>query len=124
MDKEQFKEVYRHSLAHIMAKAVIEIFGEESVQRREQRNKGDHADKAEHSAADRDRKERPEHRHSEGISENLRAEDIAVKLLEQQNEDDKRDYLPRLGDQHEQTARHGAEDRAEERDDIRDTDNN
>ena len=32
MDKEQFKEVYRHSLAHIMAKAVIEIFGKESVQ--------------------------------------------------------------------------------------------
>ena len=32
MDKEQFKEVYRHSLAHIMAKAVIELFGKESVQ--------------------------------------------------------------------------------------------
>jgi threonyl-tRNA synthetase len=32
MDKEQFKEVYRHSMAHIMAKAVIEIFGKESVQ--------------------------------------------------------------------------------------------
>ena len=32
MDKEQFKEVYRHSLAHIMAKAVIEIFGKENVQ--------------------------------------------------------------------------------------------
>ena len=32
MDKEQFKEVYRHSLAHIMAKAVIEIFGKKNVQ--------------------------------------------------------------------------------------------
>ena len=32
MDKEQFNEVYRHSMAHILAKAVIEIFGEENVQ--------------------------------------------------------------------------------------------
>jgi len=32
MDKQEFLEVYRHSLAHIMAKAVIEIFGKDSVQ--------------------------------------------------------------------------------------------
>jgi len=36
MDKEAYKEyflsVYRHSLAHILAKAVIEIFGKENVQ--------------------------------------------------------------------------------------------
>ncbi|MCR5344402.1 MAG: threonine--tRNA ligase [Butyrivibrio sp.] len=30
MTKEEFKEVYRHSLAHILAKAVIEIYGEET----------------------------------------------------------------------------------------------
>ncbi len=29
MDKERFLEVYRHSLAHILAKAVIEIYGKE-----------------------------------------------------------------------------------------------
>ena len=29
MDKEQFLEVYRHSLSHILAKAVIEIYGKE-----------------------------------------------------------------------------------------------
>ena len=29
MDKEFFAEVYRHSLAHIMAKAVIELYGKE-----------------------------------------------------------------------------------------------
>ena len=29
MDKERFLEVYRHSLAHILAKAVIEIYGRE-----------------------------------------------------------------------------------------------
>ena len=27
MDREQFLEVYRHSLAHVLAKAVIEIYG-------------------------------------------------------------------------------------------------
>ena len=32
MIKEEFLEVYRHSLAHILAKAVIEIFGRENVQ--------------------------------------------------------------------------------------------
>ena len=32
MAREQFLEVYRHSLAHILAKAVIEIFGKENVQ--------------------------------------------------------------------------------------------
>ncbi len=32
MDKEFFLSVYRHSLAHILAKAVIEIFGKENVQ--------------------------------------------------------------------------------------------
>ena len=29
MTKEEFKEVYRHSLAHILAKAVIELYGKE-----------------------------------------------------------------------------------------------
>ena len=36
MDKEEYKayylSVYRHSLAHILAKAVIEIFGKDKVQ--------------------------------------------------------------------------------------------
>ncbi len=30
MNKEEFKEVYRHSLAHILAKAVIELYGKET----------------------------------------------------------------------------------------------
>ena len=32
MEKEQYLQVYRHSLAHVLAKAVIEIFGKENVQ--------------------------------------------------------------------------------------------
>ncbi len=32
MEQEEFLAVYRHSLAHILAKAVIEIFGKENVQ--------------------------------------------------------------------------------------------
>ncbi len=32
MDKEYYLSVYRHSLAHIMAKAVMEIFGKDDVQ--------------------------------------------------------------------------------------------
>ncbi len=32
MDREEFLQVYRHSLAHILAKAVIEMFGRENVQ--------------------------------------------------------------------------------------------
>ncbi|MDO4647165.1 MAG: threonine--tRNA ligase [Eubacteriales bacterium] len=32
MEREEFLKVYRHSLSHILAKAVIEIFGRENVQ--------------------------------------------------------------------------------------------
>ena len=32
MEKEEYLQVYRHSLAHILAKAVIEIYGKENVQ--------------------------------------------------------------------------------------------
>ena len=32
MSREDFNDVYRHSLAHVLAKAVIEIFGKENVQ--------------------------------------------------------------------------------------------
>ena len=32
MSREEYLEVYRHSLSHILAKAVIEIFGKENVQ--------------------------------------------------------------------------------------------
>ena len=32
MEREEFLKVYRHSLSHILAKAVIEIFGKENVQ--------------------------------------------------------------------------------------------
>lgn len=32
MEKEEFLRVYRHSMAHILAKAVIEIFGKDNVQ--------------------------------------------------------------------------------------------
>ena len=32
MASEQYLEVYRHSLSHILAKAIFEIFGKENVQ--------------------------------------------------------------------------------------------
>ena len=32
LNKEDFLAVYRHSMSHILAKAVIEIFGKENVQ--------------------------------------------------------------------------------------------
>lgn len=32
MEREQYLEIYRHSLAHVLAKAVFEIFGKENVQ--------------------------------------------------------------------------------------------
>ena len=32
MEKEEYLKVYRHSMAHILAKAVIELFGKENVQ--------------------------------------------------------------------------------------------
>ena len=32
MEHEEFLKVYRHSMSHILAKAVIELFGKENVQ--------------------------------------------------------------------------------------------
>ena len=32
MEREEFLQVYRHSLAHILAKAVVEIYGKDKVQ--------------------------------------------------------------------------------------------
>ena len=32
MEKEQYLQVYRHSLAHILAKSIIEMFGKDNVQ--------------------------------------------------------------------------------------------
>ena len=32
MEREEYLQVYRHSLAHVLAKAVIEIYGKENVQ--------------------------------------------------------------------------------------------
>ena len=32
MERQAFLDVYRHSLSHILAKAVIEIYGKENVQ--------------------------------------------------------------------------------------------
>ena len=32
MEREEFLEVYRHSLAHILAKAIVEMFGIDQVQ--------------------------------------------------------------------------------------------
>ncbi|MBR1477071.1 MAG: threonine--tRNA ligase [Lachnospiraceae bacterium] len=32
MEREEFLQVYRHSLAHVLAKAVVEVFGKENVQ--------------------------------------------------------------------------------------------
>ena len=34
MEKEEFLKVYRHSMAHILAKAVIEIFGKDGDNKR------------------------------------------------------------------------------------------
>ncbi len=32
MKSENFSSIYRHSMAHILAKAIVEIFGKENVQ--------------------------------------------------------------------------------------------
>ena len=47
------------------------------------------------------------------------SEDIAVKLLQAKDEDHKVQALPGVDEQNQQRRRHQANDRAEERDDIR-----
>ena len=95
-----------------------------AVQHRKQRHAHRHADKTEYTAEQQDRKHNPEARQAGRVAQNFGAEDIAVKLLQGENEQHKINRLNRA-DYHDQDgARNRTDERPEKRDDIGYTDDN
>ena len=88
-----------------------------------QRHAEQHADKAEQAAEQQNREQHPEAGQTGGVAKNLRAKNIAVKLLQQQDKDQKVQRLQRRHDKDDDKRRNGTDKRAKERDDIGYTDN-
>ena len=102
---------------------MVDALGNDAVNDREQRYADRHADKAEQAAEDQNGKHDPEARKAGRVAEDLRAEDIAVDLLKNDDEDNEVQRLKRTCDHDQDRARNSADKRAEERDNVRNTDN-
>ena len=85
----------------------------------EHRHAQQHADEAEQAAAEQDGEHDPETVNAGGIAKDLRADDIAVDLLQDDDENDVNQALHRRDEQNDQRRRHRADERAEHGDDIR-----
>ena len=106
----------------LFAKLIVDRVGNEQVNDRKHRHAQNHARKAEEAGGNGNGRKHPEARNADGVAENLRPDDVAVHLLQDKNEDDKIERLQRVHQQNEERARHKADDRPEERDDIRHAD--
>ena len=78
--------------------------------------------KSEQSAAEYDRKHYPEAVYADGAAHYLGADDVAVDLLESDDEYDEYKALEGIDHQHQKSRRYAADERSEERDDVRCTD--
>ena len=86
-------------------------------------NADDHTDQAEEIPADDNREENPESRDANRIAENHRADEIAIQLLDNQNQNQENQRLPRIEEEQNHRAGYRADERAEHGDDVRDADN-
>ena len=86
---------------------------------REDRNAEEHTQHAAEAAADHDGHDDPEARNAGGFAEDLRPQNIAVKLLQCDDEENEIKALLGADEQDEKRARNGAEERAEDRNDVR-----
>ena len=88
----------------------------------EHRHAQQHPPEAEQPRAEDDGEHDPEAVYADGAAEDLRPDDVAVKLLENDDEDDEHKALERIDEQDDERARHRADERAEEGDDVRHAD--
>ena len=88
------------------------------------RNCDNHSDKAEQASEEQNGKQHSETRKPRGVSQYLRAEDIAVKLLEQQDKNKKIDTFNRADEKYQEAGRDRPDKRPEKRYDIRNADYN
>ena len=92
--------------------------GHRAVKHSEQRYTDRHAHKAEHAAEQEDRKHDPEARQSGRVAQNLGPKDVAVKLLQGEDEQHEIDRLDRADHHDQDGARDRANERPEKRDDV------
>ena len=65
----------------------------------------------------------PEARDADSVAEDLGTNDVAVHLLQNNDEDDEIERLQRVDQQNDQRTRHRADERTEHRNDVRHADN-
>ena len=87
-----------------------------------QRHAHDHAHEAPQPAKQQDGEEHPEAGKSGGVAQDLRADDVAVQLLEHQNEEHEPEGLDGTLDEDEQGGGDRTDEGAEEGDDVGDAD--
>ena len=85
----------------------------------EYRHAEEHTQHAAEAAADKDGDDDPEARNADGLAQNFGAEDVAVELLEGNNENDKVEALAGAHEQDQKRAGDRAEEGTEDGDDVR-----
>ena len=93
-----------------------------SVNNCKDRDADNHSDESEESAAYQHREQYPEASQACAVSQDLRSQDVAVKLLERDDEYDEIQAVHRVDHQKQQRRRDRSDERSEERDDVRDAD--
>ena len=106
----------------VAAQAVEDQLLDDVIDDGKQRHTHDHAHEAPQTAEQQDGEEHPEARKASGVAQDLRADDVAVQLLEHQNEEHEPEGLDGTLDEDEQRCRHGTDEGTEEGDDVGDAD--
>ena len=106
----------------VAAQAVEDEFLEHIVDDCEERHTDDHAHKTPQAAEQQDGEQHPEAGKAGGVAQNLRPDDVAVHLLQNQNEQDEPERLDGVLDEDEQGGRDGTDERPEEGDNVGHTD--
>ena len=104
-------------------KGIAHIHGCKPVYNGKCGNPDDHSHKAHESAKQQDGKQHPEAGKPRGIPQDFRSQDVAVKLLEHQDEDKEIQAFHRAHQQYEKCAGHGSDKGAEKGDHVGHSDN-
>ena len=97
--------------------------GDQVINNRKCRYCDNHADETKESAKEENRKQYPETRKSCRIAQDLRSQNIAVKLLQKQNPDEEIHTLERTDQEYQERCRYRTDERSKKRYHIRHTDN-
>ena len=117
-----FTNVVSITVQPALVQHIVHKFPRQAVEGRKERHADDHAHKTEQVAADHDGKQDPQGRDADGRAQDLRADEVAVHLLDDQNQHAEDDRLDRVNQQQNEDAGDRADEGAKYRDNIRDAD--